>query len=109
MKKNLEIATLLDLYGPLLSEKQKNAIEGYYFDDLSLTEIGENCEISRQGVSELIKRAEGFLHKAEDTLHLVKIQQDSRDVLLQIKSAVLSNDKDKALILTDKLQNIIGG
>ncbi|MBQ0110631.1 MAG: DNA-binding protein [Oscillospiraceae bacterium] len=109
MSKNLEIAALLDLYGPLLSEKQKNAIEEYYFDDFSLAEIGENCDISRQGVSELIKRAENFLQKAEDTLHLVKIKSESEEIILQIKSAVLSNDKDKALMLTDKLQQIIGG
>ena len=58
MSKNLYISSLLDIYGRFLSEKQKTLTEYYYNDDLSLSEIAENEGITRQGVSDNIKRAE---------------------------------------------------
>lgn len=56
--KNLHISALLDVYGEFLSEKQRVITEHYFNDDLSLTEIAENEGITRQGVSDLIRRAE---------------------------------------------------
>lgn len=58
MAKNLEIAVLLDLYGDMLTEKQRDFLGYYYNDDLSLSEIAENEGITRQGVRDAIKRAE---------------------------------------------------
>lgn len=55
MGKNLEISLLFDFYGELLTQKQQEAIELYYNEDLSLAEIAEhfrlnrNTEITRQG------------------------------------------------------------
>ena len=48
MAKNLEIAVLLDLYGDMLTEKQRDFLGYYYNDDLSLSEIAENEGITRQ-------------------------------------------------------------
>ncbi len=56
--KDLHISALLDVYGEFLSEKQKRITEHYYNDDLSLSEIAENEKVTRQGVNDLIKRAE---------------------------------------------------
>ncbi len=64
--KNLHISALLDVYGEFLSEKQKRITEHYYFDDLSLSEIAENEDITRQGVNDLIKRAEAQLLSFEE-------------------------------------------
>ena len=50
MAKNLEIPFLLDFYGEMLTEKQRNCLAYYYEEDLSLSEIAENEGISRQGV-----------------------------------------------------------
>ena len=61
MAKNLEIAVLLDLYGDMLTEKQRDFLGYYYNDDLSLSEIAENEGITRQGVRDAIKRAEAQL------------------------------------------------
>lgn len=58
MGKNLTFSALLDVYGRFLSEKQKNLTEHYYNEDLSLSEIAENEGITRQGVSDNIRRAE---------------------------------------------------
>lgn len=59
--KNLEIPFLLDFYGEMLTEKQRNCLAYYYEEDLSLSEIAENEGISRQGVRDSIKRAEAQL------------------------------------------------
>ena len=72
MAKNMEIALLLDFYGEMLTEKQKDMVELYYNDDLSLSEIAENAGISRQGVRDSIKRAEGQLLEMEERLGLVR-------------------------------------
>ncbi len=58
MGKNLYISALLDVYGRFLSEKQRSLAEHYYNEDLSLSEIAENEGITRQGVSDNIRRAE---------------------------------------------------
>lgn len=71
MEKMVEIGILYDFYGKLLSEKQLQVIELYYIYDLSLTEIGEELKITKQGVSDTLKRAERKLFKYEDTLNLV--------------------------------------
>ena len=64
--KNLKISALLDVYGEFLSEKQRVITEHYYNDDLSLSEIAENEGITRQGVCDLIKRAEAQLLTFEE-------------------------------------------
>lgn len=66
-----EIVILLDFYGNLLSEKQLEAMQAYYFNDLSLNEIAYNQNISKQGVSNLLKRAEGKLYEIESELKLI--------------------------------------
>lgn len=69
MSKNLYISALLDVYGFFLSEKQRIVTEHYYNDDLSLAEIAENEGITRQGVNDLIKRAEAQLKIYEEKCH----------------------------------------
>lgn len=55
--KNMEMAFLCDFYGDMLTDKQRDVMELYYNDDLSLSEIAENAGITRQGVRDSIKRA----------------------------------------------------
>ena len=66
MAKNMEVALLLDFYGDMLTEKQREVMELYYNQDLSLAEIAENDGITRQGVRDSIKRAETQLLDMED-------------------------------------------
>lgn len=70
MEKNIEISCLLDFYGEVLPEKQKTAVEMYYNDDLSLSEIAQYLGISRQGVRDSIKRGEATLYDMESKLGL---------------------------------------
>lgn len=66
MSKDLAYSSLLDIYGRFLSEKQKSLTEHYYNEDLSLSEIAENEGITRQGVSDNIRRAEGKMKRWEE-------------------------------------------
>ncbi len=63
---------LYDFYGELLTERQREFYELYYDEDLSLSEIAENYGISRQGVRDVIVRAEAYMTEIEDKTGLVK-------------------------------------
>ena len=78
MANNVEITILLDFYGEMLTEKQRDFLSYYYNDDLSLSEIAENEGISRQGVRDAIKRAETLLYDMESKLGLHKNSATSK-------------------------------
>ena len=72
MAKDLEISVLYDFYGDMLTEKQQEVIELYYNEDLSLAEIAAHSHITRQGVRDVIVRAEATLTELEDKTGLIK-------------------------------------
>ncbi len=72
MSKDMKYVTLMDFYGSLLTEKQRNAMELYYYDDLSLSEIAEHTCTTRQGVHDSLKRAETYLDELENKLGFVE-------------------------------------
>lgn len=81
MSKDLTISFLLDFYGRMLTEKQREVVELYYNADLSLAEIAAHSGITRQGVRDSIKRAEGQLREYEQQLGLAgKFQVINRDL-----------------------------
>ena len=63
---------LFDFYGELLTERQKEFFDLYYNEDLSLSEIAENNGITRQGVRDVIVRAESILYDLEDKTGLIR-------------------------------------
>ena len=65
MLKNLEMSYLLDFYGEVLTEKQREMMQQYFNMDLSLSEIADNFNITRQGVRDAIKRGESVLLELE--------------------------------------------
>ncbi len=76
MDKNLHMSELIDLYGGLLTDKQRDVMELYYNDDLSLAEIAEQYEISRQGVHDSIRRGEESLEHYDKVLGLAQQQAE---------------------------------
>ena len=74
MDKNVEIALLLDFYGNMLTERQREIMNLYYEDNLSLSEIAEELNISKQGVSDSLKRSEIVLYDTESKLKLMEQQ-----------------------------------
>ena len=85
--KNLEISYLLDFYGDVLTEKQRDVMEQYYNDDLSLSEIADNFGITRQGVRDVIVRAEAAMQEIEDKTGLIRRFEQFRGHLDAIRSA----------------------
>ena len=72
MEKNVELCLLLDFYGKMLTDRQREIMILYYEDNLSLTEIADELGISKQAVSDSIKRSEKVLYETEDKLFLLK-------------------------------------
>lgn len=89
MKKNLGVSDLIDVYGELLTDKQRDMLELYYNDDLSLSEIAEHYDITRQGVHDSIKRGEESLREYERVLGLLRTQDDYKNELLHYKELAL--------------------
>ena len=92
MEKNIIIGILYEYYQELLSEKQAEVIDQYYIEDLSLTEIADLHGISKQAVSQNIKRSEKALLDIEDKLKLYSklslIQKKLEDLDALIKTEV---------------------
>lgn len=107
MTKDLNISILMDFYGQLLSERQLDMMDMYYNQDLSLAEIAEEIEISRQGVRDSIKRGEKQLFEFEEKLGLVK---RFSDITAQIEkmNEIINNleDTDEVRELKKISQNL---
>ena len=72
MEKNVEVSILCQLYGNLLTNKQYEFLNDYYNNDLSLSEIAENNNITRQAVRDIIKKGEKKLFEYEEKLLFMK-------------------------------------
>ena len=85
MAKNLEMSVLMDFYADVLTDKQKDIMEQYYYEDLSLAEIGENFSITRQGVRDAIKRSESVLLEMEEKVGFAQRYRAVQDGMAQIE------------------------
>lgn len=83
----IKISQLYDFYYELLSEKQKQYLNDYYFNDFSLTEISENYDISKQAVSNNIKRTITELEQYEEKLNLIKLNNERLFLLNELRKS----------------------
>lgn len=99
IENNLKISRLIDTYGNLLTPRQYEMITSYYFDNLSLSEIGYNLGVSRQAVSDSINQSIKALENTEEKLHIVgkidlvveelsKLKSDNPQLDAQIKKII---------------------
>jgi predicted DNA-binding protein YlxM (UPF0122 family) len=107
--KIVQIALLYDFYGQLLTDKQIEAVDMYYNNDLSLGEISEQLGISRQGVYDTLKRAERTLFEYEEKLGLLERFTEQKQKIEQITQMLdemlKNNDLDKEYMI-EKLTEI---
>ena len=90
MAKDLRISFLLDFYGDMLTETQREVVDAYYNEDLSLAEIAADRDITRQGVRDATKRAEQQLLDMEERLGLARRFQDIQNILTLICDCALT-------------------
>ena len=88
--KNLEISFLLDFYGDVLTERQREVMEQYYNDDLSLAEIADTFGITRQGVRDSIKRGEGIILDLEQKVGFAARYRAVQQGVAQLESLARS-------------------
>ena len=79
--KDLRFSELLELYGGMLTDKQRGVMEQYYHFDESLAEIAQEQVVSRQAVLAAIRQAEGALSELEDKLGFYQKMVAVRTVL----------------------------
>ncbi len=98
LEKNVRLSSLYDLYKNLLTEKQRQYFEEYYFNDESLKEVAENFNVSRNAIYLSLKEVEEALEDFESALAL-KAKQDQRlDLLEKLKA---NADKDSLKIIEE--------
>ena len=99
MDKQDKLILLFDYYGDLLSESQRNYFESYYFDNLSLSEIGENYNVSRNAVSKDLKLATEKLNNYEEKLKIISRDDKLRKLASKIED---NNLKEKIMNILDE-------
>ena len=81
---NIELTILYDYYGELLTSKQQEYFEDYYFNNLSLQEIGENYNISRNAVYNSLKEIEKKLNHYENVLKLYEKSKIIEELIIDL-------------------------
>lgn len=104
MAKDLNRAEYFDVYRPLLTEKQCEIMEMYYFSDLSLGEISEETGITRQAAFNCIKKCEERLTELEKALGLMKKREEAKKELEKLKVFIEENKPGEALELLEEMQ-----
>ena len=84
MERKVEISILCQIYCKLLTEKQYEFIDDYYNNDLSLSEIAENNNITRQAVRDVIKKGENKLFEFEEKLLIMKKTRNQEKQIQEI-------------------------
>ncbi|MDD2503398.1 MAG: sigma factor-like helix-turn-helix DNA-binding protein [Clostridia bacterium] len=108
MNKFTQMAVLLDIYGGLLTDKQQDVMDQYYNYDLSLQEIAENAGITKQGVHDLIRRAEHTLVKTDEKLGFINRLMNIQEGLEKVQQMLESeNTSSKLAACQEKIESLI--
>lgn len=97
IEKTTRINFLFDFYQSLLTDKQRSYMELYYLDDLSLGEIAEEYEISRQAVYDNIRRTEMMLEEYETKLNLFEKFQKRQQLILELEEGIQESRSSEQL------------
>lgn len=104
LDKNVRFSLLLEVYGELLTAKQREIFSLYYDEDFSLGEIAENSAITRQAVLDTIRKSERNLLDFEDKLKIIEKGNKISEILEKIKTC---SDIEKTNSLIDEISEIL--
>ena len=105
----IDRALLLDFYGELLTDKQRKYWDLHWNEDLSLAEIAGDEGLSRQGVWDILRRAEANLREVEEKTGLIRRFLDRRTEIQSIRGELqgLLPDNDHSRALLARLDGLI--
>jgi len=101
IENNIRIIELIDTYGKLLTSRQFDIMCSYFFDNLSLSEIGDNYSISRQAVSDSINQSIRSLETYEEKL---QIRAKETKLINQLQELMTENNAEE---INNKIKSII--
>ncbi len=104
--KSIEMTLLFDLYGELLTEKQQQLFDLYYNEDLSLAEIADLLQISRQGARDGIVRAENLLREFDEILALSSAMEQNSQIAALASQIILSSESDEMKKLAEQIKSL---
>lgn len=85
----LTLARYFDSYGALFDEHQREIFEDYICNDMSLAEIADREGMTRQGVSDLVKRISRKLHEYEESLHLSERTEQAERIVSELQNRIM--------------------
>lgn len=85
IEKSIEICEKFEFYKNLLTKKQQNIFESYYFLDIGLTEIAQNESVTKQTILDTLKKTEKNLIELDEKLKLTKIYAQQKNIVEEIK------------------------
>lgn len=100
---NMHISLLLEIYGNLLTDKQRQILTDFFDNNMSLGEIAECTNISRQAVNDMLKRGQNILQKYEDKLLLLKKFNTIKSDIVDIKKDIKNTKYDDIEFKLDKI------
>lgn len=103
LDKSLRVIELYETYQELLTEKQKEYIELYYYDDLSITEISENLKVSRNAVHDQLKRTVAKLEDLETKLKMRRHYEIRQKLHKKLKDMT---NEEKILAVVSELEKV---
>ena len=96
MKEREYLLSLYEIYNKLLTDKEKEYFENYYYEDLSLQELADNYEVSKAYVGKYLNQIEKKIYNYEETLNLYKRNNEIRNIIENLEEEV-KNKIDKLL------------
>ena len=103
ISRRVELAWLLGFYGPMLTEKQHEAVSLHCEEDMSLGEIAQSMAVTRQAVHEMIARAWEKMSAAEEKLHLAERFRVTEEGLIRCREALRKGNLREAEMMLDQL------
>ncbi len=95
LEDKIRLNSLFDIYGDLLTDKQKEYYEYYYLRDYSLSEISEILKVSRNAVHMQLKNVVKHLENYEEKLKILKTKNKLNDIIQKINKKSISIDEIK--------------
>lgn len=97
MEEKVRISILLEIYGKLLTEKQYEFMDYYYNQDLSLSEIADNSDITRQAVNTILIKSKKKLEEYEELLKIMQKENNIKEKIQDIEKTKLTEEQKKIL------------